>query len=100
MISPTENNQRMKFEASPEVDTQEKSKNKRRLVKFFSSERDFQDKFSHLIFFVKFCDVFGHFTLEISYQFLGSKIRRFSTFKYEISSNFEPNRFTGQKNGQ
>ena len=36
MISPTENNQRMKFEASPEVDTQEKSKNKRRLVKFFA----------------------------------------------------------------
>jgi len=30
IAAATENNQRMKFEASPEVDTQEKSKNKRR----------------------------------------------------------------------
>ena len=45
MISPTENNQRMKFEASPEVDTQEKSKNKRRLVNIF--KRIFKKKISN-----------------------------------------------------
>ena len=55
MISPTENNQRMKFEASPEVDTQEKSKNKRRLVKFFAIFfRNFPSELQNVIFRINF----------------------------------------------
>ena len=56
MISPTENNQRMKFEASPEVDTQEKSKNKRRLVKFFAKFffQNFSSELQNVIFRINF----------------------------------------------
>ena len=56
MISPTENNQRMKFEASPEVDTQEKSKNKRRLVKFFAKTffQNFSSELQNVIFRINF----------------------------------------------